>query len=293
MKNIAKRLGKRLFVLALACLLACGAALADGENHAVYSRRFGHDVWLAAFAYPQEGYTEVDGFGGITSADPYYLTVISKSASVWAEPRTNSKKLASVSHGDLLMCRVKQYADGGESILEENGFFAVSYRAKGSEWRDGWVNKDYVVRNTLEIVLMESNVPAYIAPDKRAKKVGSLAKLTRHRVIGLYDDFYIINLRGAAAAFIPMDAAHYDTCFEAIYRQAPFFRGTANWKTSLRTGPGGGYPEADTLKKGEAFTCVDEVDGWVLVTGQDTGTDGGAYLFVSADDVYVDWNHAY
>ncbi len=287
-----KKMGKKLCLLMLACLLACGAALADGENHAVYSRRFGHSVWLAAFSYPQEGYVEVDGFGGITSADPYYLTVISKSASVWAEPRTNSKKLATVSHGDQLMCRVRQYA-GSESIMEENGFFAVSYRAKGSEWRDGWVNKDYVVRNTLEIVLMESNVPAYIAPDTRAKKVGSLAKLTRHRVIGIYDDFYIINLRGAAAAFIPMDAAHYDTCFEAIYRQAPSLHGTANRKASLRTGPGDSYPEADTLKAGEAFVCVDELDGWYLVIGQDTGTDGGAYLFVNADDVYVDWANPY
>lgn len=285
--------GKKLVGTILVCLLFCGAALADGHSDYVYSRRFGHHVPLAAFCYDHDGYVEVDGFGGITSADPYYLTVISKSASVWEDPRTNSKKLASVSHGDTLMCRVRQYAGERETILEENGFFGVSYRAKDGEWRDGWINKDYVVRNTLEIVLMESNVPAYIAPDERAKKVGSLAKLTRHRVIGIYDDYYIINLRGAAAAFIPMDAAHYDTCFEAIYRQASQYRGTANWKTSLRTGPDDSYPEADTLKKGESFVCVDEVDGWVLVIGQDTGTDGGAYLFANADDVYVDWSHPY
>lgn len=288
-----KNMGKKLLIITLSCLLLCSAALADGDSRYVQSRRFGHYVPLAAFSYPHDGYVEVDGFGGITSADPYYVTVISKSASIWEEPRTNSKKLASVSHGDLLMCRVLPYEGGGESIMEENGFFAVSYRAKGSEWRDGWVNKDYVVRNTLEIVLMESNVPAYIAPDTRAKKVGSLAKLTRHRVIGIYDDFYIINLRGAAAAFIPMDAAHYDTCFEAIYRQAPSLRGTADRKTSLRTGPGDHYPEADTLKKGESFVCVDEVDGWYLVIGENTGTDGGAYLFVDSDDVYVDWANPY
>lgn len=54
------------------------------------------------------------------------------------------------------------------------------------------------MRNTLEIVLEESNVPAYIAPDARSKKVGSLSKMTRYRVIGFYDDYYIVSFRGAA-----------------------------------------------------------------------------------------------
>ena len=271
-----------------------GAALADGTPDYAYSSRFNTWIPLSGSGYMRDGYVDVDGYGGVTSADPYQLTVISKSASIWEEARTNSKKLASVSHGDTLLCRVGRYADGGEYILEQNGFYAVEYSTgKSGQWREGWVNKDYVVRNTLEIVLMESNVPAYIAPDTNAKKVGSLAKLTRHRVIGMYDDFYIINLRGAAAAFIPMDAAHYDTGFEAVYRQSPAYRGTANRKTSLRTGPGDNYAQADTLKAGEAFTCVDKLDGWCLVIGQDTGTDGGAYLFVDADDVYVDWSNPY
>ena len=54
------------------------------------------------------------------------------------------------------------------------------------------------MRNKLEIVLMESNVPAYVAPDRNAKKVGSLSKMTRYRVIGFYDDYYIVSFRGAA-----------------------------------------------------------------------------------------------
>ena len=39
----------------------------------------------------------------------------------------------------------------------DHNFYQVEYKGK-----KGWVGSTYVVRNTLEIVLMESNVPAYI-----------------------------------------------------------------------------------------------------------------------------------
>ena len=65
--------------------------------------------------------------------------------------------------------------------------------------KTGWVNAAYVVRNKLEIVLMESNVPAYVAPDRNAKKVGSLSKMTRYRVIGFYDDYYIVSFAARPA----------------------------------------------------------------------------------------------
>ena len=64
--------------------------------------------------------------------------------------------------------------DGGYEPVMQNNFYQVDYKGK-----TGWVNAAYVVRNTLEIVLMESNVPAYVAPDRNAKKVGSLSKMTR------------------------------------------------------------------------------------------------------------------
>lgn len=268
-------------VLVLALLLCASCALADGQREWVRSSIYGY-VPLVSYAGEYDGYRSVDGLGGATSADPFYLRVISKSASVWSEPRSSSKKLASVSHGDILMCR---NAESEDDIWMENGFFAVEYKtgSKSSEWKPGWVNSDYVVRNTLEIVLMESNVPAYIAPDTDAKKVGSLAKLTRYQVIGIYDDFYIINLRGAAAAFIPMSVRHYDTCYEAVHRQSPVFDGTVLRKTSVRTGPGGDYPEAYTFKAGKRFTCMDLVDGYYLMLDEATG----AYVYVDEADVEV------
>jgi len=276
---------KRMLMMAgmlLALLLcACGAA-ADGQREWVKSAIYGY-VPLASYVGEYDGYRSVDGLGGVTSADPFYLRVISKSASVWSEPRTNSQKLASVSHGDILMCR---NAESEDDIWTENGFFAVEYKVSGKsgEWKPGWVNCDYVVRNTLEIVLMESNVPAYIAPDTDSKKVGSLAKLTRYQVIGFYDDFYIINLRGAAAAFIPMSVRHYDTCYEAVHRQSPSFSGVTVRKTSVRTGPGREYPEAYTMKAGKQFNCIDLVDGWYLLRGEESGE----YVYIDAEDAEVD-----
>lgn len=271
-------------LLTLTLCLAVITAVADGDGNWVYSRRHG---WLQLASYDGgcDGYVNVDGMGGMTASDPFALTVISKSASVWDEPRTNSKKMTSVSHGDALMCRSM---DGGRTAWEENGFFAVEYKVsgKGGQWREGWVNQDYVVRNTLEIVLMESNVPAYIAPDTTSKKVGSLSKLTCHRVIGLYDDFYIINLRGAAAAFIPMDVRHYDTKFVAMHRQAPGCDGVATVKTALRTGPGSDYAKVKDVKAGYRFEAIDCIDDWYLIRYEDE-LEGYAFVYIDAEDVQV------
>ena len=197
-----------------ACLLAAAmlpgaAALADGYADWHESSVRG-SVQFASYAGEYDGFVNTDGYGGLLAGDPYRLTVISKSASIWAEPRTNSKKLGSVQNGATLWAQ----AGGYTGVVEQSGFYLVDYNGG-----DGWVNASYVIRNPLEIVLMESNVPAYIAPDSRAKKVGSLAKLTRYSVMGFYDDYYIIYLRGGAA-YVPMSVRHYDSEFESVYQSS-------------------------------------------------------------------------
>lgn len=276
-----KNWGKRLLGAALCCACLMGAgALADGKR--VNSRLFG-DMLLASYV-GTDGYGSADGYGGVTAADPYFLTVISKSASVWSEPRTNSKRIATVEHGDKLtgVPNDRGY-EGGDNVLWRDGFYAVDYKGK-----QGWVNEDYVVRNTLEIVLMESNVPAYIAPDAHAKKVGSLSKLTRYRVIGFYDDYYIVNPRGAAAAFIPMSVRHYDTAYDAAWRQAPEHGGVTTAKTQLRCGPGKSYASIKDLPEGYEFSCVDEIDGWYLVRYDAKNTDGSVLAYIDSAAAQVE-----
>lgn len=262
---------KRMLATMMALMLMSGAqAMAEDWNWV--NSRFHGPVRLASYADGFDGYQCADGFGGVTAADPYFVTVISKAASIWAEPRTGSKKLASASNGDIIPCR--STADGMDN-WKENGFYAVDYNGKA-----GWVNEDYVISNTLEITLMQSNVPAYIAPDVHSKKVGSLSKMTKLRVIGFYDDFYIVELRGAAA-YIPMDVRHYDTKFEGLYRTGVSKKGKTMIKTPLRTGPGEEYPEIKELPSGYEVDCMDEINGYyVVINAEDL-----CYAFVNMQDV--------
>lgn len=260
-------------VTAALCLLLA-AAKADGSGDWLYSRMNGW-IQMAGYTGDYDGYVGVDGLGGVTASDGYYLTVISKSASIWDAPKTNARKLASASHGESLLCIGRH---NGEMFVPENGFYAVEYKGK-----QGYVNADYVVLGNLEITLLESNVPAYIAPDRNSKKVGSLSKLTSYKVIGFYDDFYIINLRGAAAAFIPMDVRHSDNTFNRYYHsgRALYEHAAALGKAKLRTGPGSDYPEVRTLKAGEKLTVVDVINDWSMILDEETG----CYLFLEPGSV--------
>ena len=265
---------KKSLVSAIAlvlCLLSC-AALADGASEWLYSRYNGY-VQLASYAGEYDGYICVDGLGGVTAADAFSVTVISKNASVWNEPRTNSKKLSSAPHGKRVLCRSE---DGGESLVYENGFYGVEYDGK-----DGWINEDYVVQGELTITLLQSNVPAYIAPDTSSKKVGSLSKLTSYRVIGFYDDFYIINLRDAAAAFIPMDVLHRDNTFDRYYHAGMKRQAVTNGKVKLRTGPGSGYSEIRTLKAGAKVSVYDVIDDWYMILDE----ENDAWAFIAPDSL--------
>lgn len=269
-----KRILKLIFCM-LMILSAAGTALADGDGEWVYSKLHGW-VQLASYVGEYDGYVSADGYGGVTSADPYYVTVISKSASVWAESRTNSKKLGSAAHGKSLMCRS---SDGGESLVYENGFYGVELNGK-----DGWVNEDYVILNELTITLLESNVPAYIAPDTASKKVGSLSKLTEYRVIGFYDNFYIVNLRDAAAAFIPMSVKHLDNTFNRNYRGGGYHeQAVTAGKVTLRTGPGSEYPQIRMLKAGETVSIMDVIDNWYMIYDDETLN----YAFIAPEDLDV------
>lgn len=272
---------KTAFVLALlVCLFACACAQADGMGKWVYSELYGY-TQLASYVGEYDGYVSVDGFGGVTAGDSYQVTVISKNASIWSEPRTNSKKLASAAHGTSLSCRSE---DGGESLVYENGFYGVTYKGK-----EGWINEDYVVNNELTITLLESNVPAYIAPDTGSKKVGSLSKLTEYRVIGLYEDFYIINLRDAAAAYIPMSVKHRDNTFARNYHAggALDLRVRTQQKVTLRTGPGRAYPEIRTLKTGTEVRVIDIINDWIMIYDDETNQ----YAFIAPDSLDIGWDY--
>ena len=257
---------KWIAALALAfCLVtAACAAVADGYSDVYYG-----EADFAKFAGWYDDYTVADGLGWSTDGAPAF--VVSKNASLWQEPRTNSKKLASVANGEAPEVIWNAY---GEPIMQ-NGFYNVEYKGKV-----GWINSAYVAYRPLEIVLMESNVPAYCAPSTSAKRVGSLSKQTRYKVLGFYHDYYIIALR-QAAAYIPMDAAHYDSAFEAAHTQRASARTT--YKVTLRTGPGENYAKAGELRAGSEFLVFDCIDGWYMLLDEKTD----CYVFAPGDGVAV------
>ena len=201
---------KILVCLTAALLLVCLVSLSQADGGTwVYSRNNGY-ISLAGYVGRYNGWVDITGYGGVAVPESTAVRIISRNASVWAQPRTNSDKLGTVQNGDELHGRV----DANTNIIMQDGFYAVDYNGQ-----DAWVNSAYAVCGPFEIVLMESNVPAYSAPDRSAKLVGSLSKLTRYTVIGLYGDFYVVNLR-EAAAFIPRSVKHYDTIFERNSHEA-------------------------------------------------------------------------
>jgi len=275
---------KKIMMLALAALLLINAsALADGlhldyiKTH--HSALYGEAMRFQSFAYDYPGYVRADnmGYAPYNGIDEPFIRIITKSASVWAEPRTDSKKLGSAANGDELDCLIE---DGDAAT--EGGFFVVEYKGN-----IGYVNQDYAVLSPLEIVLMESNVPAYIAPDSSAKCVGSLSKHTRYTVIGMYDDYYIVNLRGAAAAYISKKTKCYDNRFEKYYLAMPTKKGTILRKTQLRTGPGEEYPKVADVKAGDRFEFYDMIDAWYMLRYTPKGGEP-VFVFVYCSDVDVE-----
>ncbi|MBP3655243.1 MAG: hypothetical protein J6K32_00940 [Clostridia bacterium] len=271
-----KRMKTLACLLLAAMMMAAALAAADGASAWYYSQLYGYGQF-AQYVGEYDGYMNVDELVGGTGVEQT-VEVISKSASIWAEPRTNSKKLASASNGESMLCETYN----GYACIKDGAFYAVNYKGKS-----GWVNEAYVVLNPVEITLMESNVPAYIAPDVNSKKVGSLTKHTSYRVIGVYDDFYIVNLRGAAAAFIPMDVSHYDSAFSEIYESVGS-RGfiTVAAKTSMRTGPADSYAEMSKVGAGKELPVYDIIDGWYLVQDASTGCWGFIDCYDAHDDCF-------
>ena len=274
---------KKWLVLSAAVMMMflASSALADGNALWVKSRLNGY-VRLASYVGDYNGYTGIDGLGGVTIPEQGCVQIISKNASVWEQPRTNSKKLGTVQNGEILQGNPAGTGLSG-SIVMQDGFYAVLYKNSV-----GWVNSAYCVLAPYEITLMESNVPAYSAPHPSSKKVGSLSKLTRYTVIGTFGDYYVVNLR-QASAFIPMSVDHYDTTFEGRFLPAQGGNnGYTLAKTTLRTGPGDWYASVEDVKAGYEFTCVGEINGWYVIAYQSKNTDGTVLVYLPTYDAEVE-----
>lgn len=266
--------GMQIALTALLVILIGTCALADGGGQRWVHSRLNGEIPLATWAgeYGAEWH-DITGFGGVTIPEHTDVRIISRNASVWSQPKTNSKKLGTAQNGENISGRV----DESGRIIMQDGFYGVTYKGQ-----DGWVNSAYAVSGALEIVLLESNVPAYCAPDRQAKRVGSLSKLTSYTVLGFYGEYYVVSLR-EAAAFIPMSVRHYDSTFMRLYHASMSWQGKTTAKTTVRTGPGADYASVGDVNAGYTFTCFDEIDGWYLTVDDDSG----CFVYIDANDADV------
>ena len=111
-----KKMKKKFVACLLAGLMLLGAAaLADGGEW--HESRIGGSVRLTGYTGDYNGYVSADGLGGVAGADDGYVTVISKSATLWSKPSTGSKKVASMNHQDVALCL---YDGGYEPVMQNN-----------------------------------------------------------------------------------------------------------------------------------------------------------------------------
>ena len=173
-----------------------------------------------------------------------------------------------------------------EARFRDNGF--LRYWFRGVEKFAPWVRKIHFIVNgrtpewldtsnpKLHIVRHADFIPAEFLPTFNSvvieRYMHHIPGLSDHFVY-FNDDFYIINLRDAAAAYIPMSVRHRDNTFDRNYHGGGGYRreGTTYGKTTLRTGPGSRYPEMGTLKAGATVMVYDVIDDWYMVVDSQTG----------------------
>lgn len=245
----------RCLILFLLCLLLMSGGAAAGEY------RSGDD-WPRPYT----------GTGGIATAE-----VIAKSITMRDQPALSGKKVVSIPAEASLM--VLDRVDGD--------WVKVTYTSDKGRVHTGYVRTTYIVINAEHITLRRSNTPAYSVPSPEGKLLGSLAKLTNLPVTGEWGDYYVVWLRGGSA-FIRKDAdvwtqTELNALLESTWnRQLGGHSGKAVRATTLRTGPGEGWPESASLKAGAALDISPNTeDGWVFVKTQ----KGDAFGYAKAEDV--------
>ena len=151
-------------------------------------------------------------------------------------------------------------------VIKINSGEIIKYNGEKQDGKEytGWVLTRYIVIQPMTITLLSSNLPAYCAPDRSSKQVGSLARQTELTVLGTWGDFYIVSLRNASA-FIAMDAdlITSDELYLSLYTASGVARTLRN--TQMHSGPGDDWKTVATVPAGTEIHCGTLRDDWLLV----------------------------
>ncbi len=165
------------------------ATLNYGENCRIVDRR---DGWYRVVSIG--GYNLKSGWIAQPNIHPdeeapYHLgVVVSETASLRETANTSAKRVANIKNGEAFCL-----------LDEQAGWYYTAYwDGKASEPLYGWVRVDFVLRDPWYITTYQSTY-AYSMPDRNSKKVGQLVAATQLPVIGEMGNFWVVNLRSAAA----------------------------------------------------------------------------------------------
>ncbi len=215
------------------------------------------------------GYGYVSGDHQGTVSREYEAIVVSKSVTLRSKASYSGSSLGSASNGDVL------------TVLDDSDGTWVYVRAKiKNKTVEGWVLRSYIVVQPLTLTLRKSNTPAYSAPSRSSKLVGSLPAFTNLEVLGTYDHYYVVALR-QAAAFIEMGTELWTSLeIESLFAGGSGTAITAR-KTKTRSGPGESWAEGPTIASGETLTISWEEEGWFPALYDDQ------MVYVDSDDLRI------
>ena len=221
--------------------------------------------------------------GGTVLADSYmsgdYMSenppqpsaiVITQKATLRAKPSYQGKSLASVPQETYLLRR----SDA------EDGWVKVEYNGQ-----EGYIREEHLILDQITLTIRRSNTPAYCVPSRAGKQVGSLSKGTHLYVMGKWDDYYVVRLRGGAAFIHEDDGIWTSNEANALIRGARTENGgqerRAAKDTQMRYGPDESWSVVCEVDQGDELAVgTFWENGWVFAIDE-----AGEIGFIREDEL--------
>lgn len=196
--------------------------------------------------------------------------VITQKATLRSKPSYQGKSLSSVPQETYLL-RLSE---------AEDGWVFVEYEGKR-----GYIREEYLILDQITLTVRKSNTPAYCVPSRDGKQVGSLSKGTSLYVIGKWEEYYVVRLRGGSA-FIHEDDGIWTSnetnrMLLSLRKESGGQTRRASVNTEIRYGADESWPEVCKVKAGEKLSVGTYAErNWVFVCNED-----GDFGFVRFDEL--------
>ncbi len=195
-------------------------------------------------------------------------TVISRNASVRANPDESAKKICNVYNGQYL----KVTGVVGNWYVVD---LACLDNPKG--YATGYILSYYVLTD-YQCVYLKEGAPIYPYPNA-SKRIGYLPSGSFYTILGETSECWIINAR-TAAAYLPKNVSTYTSSeMEYYYTGMTRFEGyTLTNSVKVYSGPGTDYKKIDTFKKDVAVSVIGYQGDFYCIIYNDDGANIIGYV---------------